>query len=776
MGLEDKGCWRQVFVRAASALLFSVGAQTAVAKPAVAGLFVGIPAVGAVRQAPAATVTEQEARQLIAAEEANRGVLLAALASRQAEAFNREARRVHFTEAAVATMLRTLLAQRVAQQALPEHLSVQAHAYLLLMDRLKQLQGSLGGWTPMFEEIVGALRAGQFEAADGLLKETVEANLVARTAASSLRAQRDQARASLTELRGELAVVRFDSSEASRLYEHAAEMLPDEAGIEAAAWLLKSASWAYESQDPSRAMVLLKRVVGGAEHSMAQKSPFAEWPLLKWVGEAQSMLIQKTEGDSTEALRHFRLAVLTEDVLDTHALKSSEVAGVRWAIRNAAFEIYLSQGDMAAAKQAIPPMLEIARTMVGDLGDQPPALEALWASQLVGADMDRFDGQSAKALQGYLEALRSARRLVALRKSSRGSLLALRQSLQMFSNLPESVLSVDKALAYGKEWQVVASSVVALEPEHLISRRALWESHRYWVDVQVRKGNPGQALDDAAVLLNVALEMAADAPGRAQVLQSLLVSHEEVAKLKLVTGSKVAAIDHYGFAVEAARNSVRLMPGDNDAEVDLWRVLVDLGDAQQETVRHDEAWGNLQSALGLAMSAVEKPGADPKWLERAGYSWLKVATFQVAAGEMAKGQEAFAHSMNFERRFLKASTDSAGWSYNLWFALLHSGKALADLARYPEAMERQVASLKAAEGASQSESLRAEAVSCIWFSLREMGETMIKMGDLQGGLDKHRAAQGLANQQVRLVPASELWTSYARVSTGDVKRAERMLR
>ena len=122
MGLEDKGCWRQVFVRAASALLFSVGAQTAVAKPAVAGLFVGIPAVGAVRQAPAATVTEQEARQLIAAEEANRGVLLAALASRQAEAFNREARRVHFTEAAVATMLRTLLAQRVAQQALPEAL------------------------------------------------------------------------------------------------------------------------------------------------------------------------------------------------------------------------------------------------------------------------------------------------------------------------------------------------------------------------------------------------------------------------------------------------------------------------------------------------------------------------------------------------------------------------------------------------------------------------------------------------------------------------------
>ena len=766
--------WRRVLFHGACVLLVGIWAQFAWTKPVI-DLFPAVPSRGTDRPFAAGTFTEQEARQLIAVDQARQNVLLAAMASRQATALNHQAGHVVYTETAVASMIRALLAQRVSQQTFPEILSAQAKSYQRMMDLVAELQASWAEWTPLLDDLVGSLRAGEFENVDVRLKSLMEGGLAARAATSSQRAQRNQLRVVVTELRAELAVVRFQRVQASQLYEDAADMLSDDTAIESAALLLKSAYMAHWSRNAPRALDLLGRVVEMADRSMGQKSPFAEWRLLRWVSEVLSATIRKMEGDPPEALRHFREALQIEGGLDAQLLRKSEHAALRWSVRNAAFEIYLSLGDTGAAKQVLPQMLEIARTMSSDLGDQPPALEALWASQLVGADMDRFEGQSARALLGYSQALDSARRLVALRKSSRGSLVALRQSFQVFSNLPEGVLSAEDALAYGKDWQRVASSVVALEPEHLESRRELWESHKHLVDMQVKMKNPGHALDDAASLLNIAQEMVRDAPESEQALQSLLVSHEEVAKLKWMTGSKVGAMDHYGFAIEAARNRVRLVPEDDVAKTDLWRVLADLGDAQQETVRHDEARANLQSALDLAMSAVEKSDADVKWLERAGYSWLKVATFQTASGESDEGLEAFARSVTFERRFLEMSPDSTGWSYNLWFALVHWGKALADVARYSEAMEHQIASLKAAESAWKTESIRAEAVSCIWFSLREMGETMIKMGEIPAGLEKHRAARDLVNQQLQLDPASDLWASYARASTEDVKRVERML-
>ncbi len=766
--------WRRALFHGACGLLVGWGAQSAWAKPVV-GLSFAMPSQVTGRPFAAGTLTEQEARQLIAVDPARQGAMLAALASRQAAALNLHDGQEVFTEKSIAGMLRALLDQRVSQQALPEMLSVQSNAFREVMDLLVQLQMSRPERAPVLGDVVGALRSGEFEKVDAGLNALMEGILAARTAASSPRAEIDRWRAGVTGLRAELALVRFQRMQASHHYEDAAGMMSGEPTFESSLWLLKSASVAYGSRNVPRALALLERVVGMADRSVAQQSPSVEWRLLKWIGEVLAVTIQKTEGNPNEALRHFRGALQTEGGLDAQLLRNPEYAALRWGARHAAFEIYVSQGEAGAAKQLLPQMLEIARTMVSDMGDRPPALESLWASQLVAADMDRFDGQSARALLGYSAALDTARRLVALRKNSRGALVALRQSFQIFSNLPEGVLPAEDALAYGKEWQRVASSVVALEPEHLESRRDLWESHRHVIDLRTKMGNPGHAQDDTASLLNIALDMVRDAPESAQALQALVLSHEEVAKLKRTTGSKVGAMDHYGFAVEAARNRVRLVPEDDVAQTDLWRLLVDLGETQHETVRHDQAWANLQSALDLAMAAVEKSGADVKWLERAGYSWLKVASFQIAAGEPDKGLEAFARSVDYEQRFLERYPDSTGWSYNLWYAWLRWGEALADVARYPEAMELQIASLNAAETASKSEGSRAEAVSCVWFSLRAMGETTIKMGELSEGLKKLRAARDLASQQLQLDPASELWKSYVQASTEDVLRVERKL-
>ena len=698
------------------------------------------------------------------------------MATRQSAALNQQAGSVIYTEAAVTAMLQSLLAQQVSQQSFPAMLSSQAEHFRRLMDQLPQIQASQIEWREPLREAVNGIRSGAFGDADGRLIAVFQSALEIPVTTTSQRTQRNQMVAGLTALRADLAVVRFQLDGASHLYEDAAEMFSDEAAIEPAAWLLESALMAYQAQDSPRALALLGRVVEVSARQIDRRSPFSEWRLLKWIGEVQSTVVQKMAGNQTEALRHFGDALHTEEGLEPLSLSSPEHAYLRWNVRNAALEIYLSQNDIGAARRMLPQMLQIGRAMVKEQGDEPSALEALWASQLMSADMDRFEGQGSKAVLGFTEALGSARRLVERREGSRESLSALRQSLQMFFNLPEETLPAADALTYGREWQRVANKIVQLEPEHLESRRALWDSHKNLIAIQVRMGNPGHALDDAASLLNIAQEMVDDAPGSVQALQALLLSHEDIAKLKWVTGSKVGAMDHYGFAIEAARNRAGRLPNDDVAQADLWRVLVDLGDAQQETGKFGEALENLHVSRNLALSAVEKLDADAKWLERAGYSFLKVATIHGDLGETTNAVEAFARSVAFERRFLERSAGAAGWSYNLWFALSQWGKALLEGARFPEALKLQEASLELAESASKSEASREEAMSCMWFSLREMGETLIKMGELQGGLNKHRAALQMANRQVQVDPTAEQWKSYARSSQDEVNGLERAVR
>jgi tetratricopeptide (TPR) repeat protein len=348
--------------------------------------------------------------------------------------------------------------------------------------------------------------------------------------------------------------------------------------------------------------------------------------------------------------------------------------------------------------------------------------------------------------------------------------------LQFFSKLPEGDLPAEDAMAYAREAQRVANAVVQLDPEDQTSSYALWDSCKNLVDIQVRMGDPGHALDDGVCMLNTAQELANRSPGDARALKTLLLSHEENAKLKLSTGSKVGGFDHYGFAVETARKRAEIDPDGEEAQADLWRVLTDLGDAQQKARQSDEALKSEASARDVALLNLAKPGFEKVWLDRAGFSFVRLADLHGERRESSEALDACAQAVAFGRRFLDRTPEADGWSYNLWFALSQWGKALSDVARFPEALNRQEEALRMAESASSREVGREEAMSAMWFSLRELAETMIKMGELRKGLEKHHKALHIAERQKQLDASSALWRSYELTSIEEVKELEKLVR
>jgi hypothetical protein len=109
------------------------------------------------------------------------------------------------------------------------------------------------------------------------------------------------------------------------------------------------------------ALALLQQAIDLASVQLARGSPFVEWQLLKWTGEVQTAVLQKAAGNPDGALNRFRVSQDMEKGLEAVFLQRPELALARWGARNDTYEIHLSRGDMASAKQALVQMLQLAK-------------------------------------------------------------------------------------------------------------------------------------------------------------------------------------------------------------------------------------------------------------------------------------------------------------------------------------------------------------------------------------------------------------------------------
>jgi tetratricopeptide (TPR) repeat protein len=755
-------------IYAALALVLCLHAQAANARSTI-GMLIGGPLMGADRQFPAETISEQQVRQLIAARGDQRS-LLRQLASQHTASLNHRAGTSIYTEGVVAEMLRALLAQAVPQQSWSELLSLQAERFQRLLEEGTKAHGSGAEWEKPLQGAVDAAQSGNFGDADSRLIMLSQRMLDVQPTTASQRMRWQRRVAGVVAMRAHLAVVRIEFGEASLLYEEAVALYSDESAIEPNGWLLTSALVAAYAKDTPRALTLLDRVIEVSSVQLERGSPFAEWRLVKWMSEVQAAAIHSAAGNQADALKRFRASLDTEEGLKTSSLlKSPDLAYARWGVRSSMFGIHLKQNDTGSARQMLSQMRLMANALVKEQVDGPFAVEALWATQLTGALLDRVEGRASRAAFGYTEALETAKRLVDLRKASRASLTFLRESLGLFSTLPEGTLPSVDALAYGKERQRVANTLVQLDPDHLESSLALWDSYKNLVDVQVQMGNPGHALDDASSLLNVAQNIADRMPDDAKAVRNLFLSHEQYANLKMQTGSVVGAIDHYSFAVDVARKMIQLDPGNDALQDDLWNGLTSLSLAKLNSGNPGDSLTYQLLARDLTMANLGKGKDTELWQHNARYSFTKLGDLYRASGDLAEALKAFSLAVDFSRKVEQLGEAEETWSYSHWYALSKWGETLGKQRDFQAALLVQAEAKDYAERFAMSKDHQEEVSVALWFGLRNTGETLVEMGDVSKGKEEYLLALQLADRQLKDEPASATWQWYRQTSLAELE-------
>lgn len=565
-------------------------------------------------------LTEHQIRQLIAADQNQRPVLLARMTGDIAAHVQRLDQSGHvIPERVLQAWIEVLLDRRVPAPSWVDWLDVRVAMYLDLQGRLAKL---VHGRTGVDDRLIRANAA--FASGDtATLVELLDADLRDCEASQGggvsptggCRAAGGGGLSDRLAARALAAGLQEDVNQSVRLLLKAADMRDaDEA--ERVSLLLTAGSASALMGIGDGLVAVAGRIRSEAEAVLARKPSDARWRRAAWVAQLWLGLVAADRRDYSAARAAFMSALDHAPALSTLSTRDRRVM---W-FSHYSLASLRQMTDKAEAQKHLVQALRLSREMTERRAQWPAAWLMRALSGLLAVSDNPFSALSAQEASHLQDALRALDRMASL---GGDSTVALETRLMVLMRLHiGSLKRFDEAQARRSLSRDIAAVMAELQRRGdgaaTGEAQALTRAFkRYEAEVMRLTGETAKALD----LLSEVLE-GARAPGAGLDQLEVLGIHASIAQTSMQAGQADRASKHWQQVVEGFERLAGAPGAGGDWDAPLWEGLVSLVQAQSRLSLAEQALKTHQKALELARRRAAAEAGYGEWHRREFQTWM----------------------------------------------------------------------------------------------------------------------------------------------------------